>query len=203
MSGLKDSTAMTPPPQQATDDSKNDSPRPKTVREMINAPEPRQDEHYVGSSVVDIIGDVQAFHRKFGLEYKGEPRCLTGELGRFRVNFLEEELNEYKESHWDLEQFINQNAPKDDAYVTEQLALQLDALLDLVYVTIGAALLQFREPLVREAWRRIQEANMAKVRANADGSNSKRNTMYDVIKPIGWEAPDHSDLVEDHAHRSE
>lgn len=39
-------------------------------------------------------------------------------------------------------------------------------------------------------WRHVQAANMAKTRAASDGSDSKRGSSWDVIKPPGWRAPD-------------
>jgi len=45
-----------------------------------------------------------------------------------------------------------------------------------------------------EAWTRVHNANMQKVRA-ATPNDSKRGSKYDVIKPPGWVAPDLSDLV--------
>lgn len=39
-------------------------------------------------------------------------------------------------------------------------------------------------------WRHVQEANLAKRRAAADGSDSKRRTPWDVVKPAGWVPPD-------------
>lgn len=39
-------------------------------------------------------------------------------------------------------------------------------------------------------WAHVQEANMSKVRAQRDGSDSARGSGWDVIKPIGWCAPD-------------
>lgn len=47
-----------------------------------------------------------------------------------------------------------------------------------------------------EAWSRVQRANMAKVRT-ARPEDSKRGSGFDVVKPPGWTAPDHSDLVSD------
>jgi predicted HAD superfamily Cof-like phosphohydrolase len=46
-----------------------------------------------------------------------------------------------------------------------------------------------------EAWRRVHAANMQKRPAEADGSNSKRSSGFDVVKPPGWTAPNLSDLV--------
>lgn len=39
-------------------------------------------------------------------------------------------------------------------------------------------------------WRHVQEANMAKIRARPDGSDSTRQSSWDVVKPAGWCAPD-------------
>lgn len=39
-------------------------------------------------------------------------------------------------------------------------------------------------------WRHVQEANMSKRRAQADGSDSKRKSSFDVVKPSGWRAPE-------------
>lgn len=39
-------------------------------------------------------------------------------------------------------------------------------------------------------WRHVQDANMAKVRAMKDGSDSTRQSSWDVVKPSGWCAPD-------------
>lgn len=45
-----------------------------------------------------------------------------------------------------------------------------------------------------EAWSRVHNANMQKVRA-ARVQDSKRDSGFDVVKPPGWKAPDLSDLV--------
>ena len=41
-----------------------------------------------------------------------------------------------------------------------------------------------------ECWKHVQAANMRKIRAAEDGSNSKRASPWDVVKPGGWTAPD-------------
>lgn len=148
-----------------------------------------------GSIVVDMIQDVDDFHVKFNLDYKGEPRALPRDLRGFRQGFLREEYQEYLDASAALDLAIK---AKDDAEITHWLEQQLDALLDLCYVAIGTGLLQGFD--MKEAWKRIQTANMAKVRA-ADASESKRGSHYDVVKPKGWVPPSHKDLVEDHSHK--
>lgn len=124
---------------------------------------------------MDVFALIKEFHTKFKLEYAGKPRSLPRDLGHFRMDFMEEELSEYAHAvgHQDLEK-------------------QLDALVDLVYVAVGTAYLQGFD--FNEAFKRVHEANMKKVRA-VDVKDSKRRSVYDVIKPEGWTPPDLSDLV--------
>lgn len=127
--------------------------------------------------------DVGEFHEKFGLDNTTHqdtgPRDVPDELIRFRIGFLVEEL----------EEFIS-GAIDDDP---EQM---FDALLDLAYVVFGTAhLLGFPW---QEGWEAVQKANMAKVRAAADGSDSKRGSSFDVVKPEGWTAPDIKAVLNKH-----
>lgn len=125
--------------------------------------------------------DIVAFHEKFGLEYKGQPRELEQALCDFRVDFLDEELTEYISAY-----------SMDSDYKHQRLEQMFDALIDLVYVAMGTAYLHgFDFP---EGWRRVHAANMAKVRAER-ASDSKRGTTFDVVKPEGWKSPDLLDLV--------
>jgi predicted HAD superfamily Cof-like phosphohydrolase len=118
--------------------------------------------------------DVHAFHEKYGLTT--DPNVGNAEWLRFREKFLEEELTEFRKARY-----------------TGDHAEMFDALLDLVYVAMGTA-----DGLGwdwQAGWDRVQAANMSKVRAERDGANSKRGSGFDVVKPAGWKAPDHSDLV--------
>lgn len=117
--------------------------------------------------------DVGDFHRRFDLHasdiYPG-PVEVPEEVLDFRVKFLEEELEEFKKgrAEGDHEQMF-------------------DALLDLVYVAMGTA--HFLGYPWEDGWDEVQMANMAKVRAAKDGSNSKRGSSFDVVKPEGWQPP--------------
>lgn len=123
----------------------------------------------------DMWRDIVAFHEKFRIAYDGGPRTLPEDLQGFRLQFLAEEFTEY-----------------DDAVDNKNLEQCFDALIDLVYVALGTAYLHgFNFP---EGWDRVHKANMKKIRA-ARASQSKRSSIYDVIKPPGWRAPDLSDLV--------
>lgn len=120
--------------------------------------------------------DVGDFHRKFGLHTSDDAPGPTGaendaELINFRIKFLSEELEEF-ELGWD----------QDDH------AQMADALIDLVYVAMGTAHL-LGYPW-EQLWSDVQAANLAKERAASDGSNSKRGSSFDVVKPEGWTPPD-------------
>jgi predicted HAD superfamily Cof-like phosphohydrolase len=89
------------------------------------------------------------------------------------VGFLQEELDELKE-----------------ALETKDHVKAFDALLDLAYVTYGTALFMGVDP---QQWHAgmaaVHRANMAKERATKP-SESKRGTTFDVVKPLGWTAPE-------------
>lgn len=116
--------------------------------------------------------DVLAFHQKFGVPMPSEPSFLGPEAFGFRMKFMQEELNEFHDDH-----------------SAGDMLKAADALVDLVYVTVGTALMMGL-PWPR-LWAEVQRANMAKERATSSGQ-SKRGTALDVIKPEGWKAPDHS-----------
>lgn len=149
----------------------------------------------------DLIGDVNAFHAKFGQEYTGKPRLLPDDLFDFRIKFHDEETSEYRDEQELLKGAIVREDRRDIIHHLEQ---QLDALADAAWVILGTADLQFGRRAFIEAWRRVVKANMAKVpkaqTADGDGSiDSGRAPKYDIVKPAGWLPPDHSDLVSDNA----
>lgn len=119
--------------------------------------------------------DIEDFHIKFGREYTEGPRSLDDKEFIFRFNALLEELMEYY-----------------DARNKKKLHEEFDALIDLVYFAIGTAYRQGFD--FEEGWKRVHEANMAKIPAEKD-SDSKRGSSLDIIKPVGWVKPDLRDLI--------
>lgn len=119
--------------------------------------------------------DVIDFHNKMGIFSPEKPVDLDLEIVQFRVRRTHEEIQEYLNAYADID-----------------LAGQLDALVDLVYIALGTAV--FHGFNFDEAWRRVHEANMQKRRA-VTADESKHGTTLDVVKPQGWLAPDLSDLV--------
>lgn len=125
------------------------------------------------------FSDVGEFHQKFGLHHfvQGPVPEIDPDLMEFRIKFMQEELDEFKEG---VEEGDH--------------AKMFDALIDLVYVALGTA--HFQGYPWQHGWDRVQAANMAKVRAKADGSDSKRGSAFDVVKPPGWTPPDIEGLLE-------
>jgi predicted HAD superfamily Cof-like phosphohydrolase len=125
---------------------------------------------------VDLVSDIEDFHVKFGVPAHDKPKGLTGEMARFRLARLREELDEYEKA-------LNE----------EDAEGQCDALVDLTYIAIGTAYISgFR---FSEAHGRVHDANMKKVRAKRT-EDSRHGTTYDIIKPEGWTPCNLRDLCE-------
>jgi predicted HAD superfamily Cof-like phosphohydrolase len=129
------------------------------------------------------LGDVFQFHNKFQVPMASEPSLLDLPAHLYRRNFLKEELQEF-----------------DQAYATKNIHEAGDALVDLVYVAIGTALMMGL-PWAK-MWATVQRVNMTKRLAKPDGSDSKRNNPLDVIKPEGFKPADHWEALGDRARRS-
>jgi predicted HAD superfamily Cof-like phosphohydrolase len=157
------------------------------------------------------LDDVGAFHAKFGLDSQepSTPTVPSDEMVKFRLNFLLEELceiaaaNDFVLSEGEDEELHFEKCSSDiceDAPDHIKLEHTLDGLVDLLYIiagtvrffglhTVGPTGVRFHE-----AWRRVQQCNMRKVRT-ARPADSKRGSGFDVVKPEGWVGPDHKDLV--------
>jgi len=128
--------------------------------------------------VTNEYSDVARFHNKFDLYTETGPQPWDDEFMQFRFKFMKEELDEF------LEGMDEQDHAK-----------MFDALMDLVYVAMGTAY-SMGYPW-REGWQLVQRANMAKVRAQPDGSDSLRGSPRDVVKPSDWVAPDIEGLLKE------
>lgn len=117
--------------------------------------------------------DVLEFMQHFDLPIPDRAQLLDELLMRYRVNFLQEELDEFVES-----------------FDTGDLVKSVDALIDLVYVAYGTALFMGVTPEQWSAcWYAVHDANLAKRRA-VSANESKRSTTLDMIKPEGWQSPE-------------
>lgn len=148
---------------------------------------------------------IREFHEKFGLEYNESPRDLDDDLILFRIGFLIEELAEYAEASGfkvlaeTLQSEIIEPLKSPDWNLSERsddrdMEKQLDSLVDLNYVSHGTAYLHGFN--FDEAFRRVHEANMNKVRVDSETlEGSVRKSKFDVVKPDDWTPADLSDLV--------
>lgn len=126
----------------------------------------------------DVFQDVAAFQAKFGIVRLLKPGFLPDSQMHFRTKFLEEELDEFIEAWGALD-----------------LAKAADALVDLVYVAVGTAVMM-GVPF-DDCWRAVQEANMKKERATSDRDpRSKRAHDQDIVKPEGWQPPDIQGIID-------
>lgn len=118
------------------------------------------------------VKDINEMHHHYGVRdvvNKFDANKLAEYL-QFRVNFLQEELDELKHSD---------NA--DDV---------VDALIDLCVVAIGT--LDAFDVNAYTAWDRVHKANMNK-QVGVKESRPNPLGLPDLIKPEGWTAPSHED----------
>lgn len=124
--------------------------------------------------------DVYDFNVKFDLPRPREPLLLTRDVYLYRRKFLEEELREFETAHLQA-----------DWYGCA------DALIDLVYVALGTAVMM-GVPW-QALWNEVHRANMEKIRVSSE-RDSKRGHYLDVVKPPNWRAPDLSSVFTGHYH---
>lgn len=116
-----------------------------------------------------LLDDVRAFHEACGVPVLERPQMPGGDRIMLRRQLIREEFDEFIE-----------------ATEVGDIVEAADALADIIYVCIGAAL-EFGIPLDR-VWDEVQRSNMAKV----DPATGKVRRREDgkVMKPEGWTAPD-------------
>ena len=116
------------------------------------------------------FNDVEQFIEKYEVPCFKKPGFLDSTTFKFRIDFLEEELNEFKES-------CSQS----------DLIGMSDALIDLVYVAMGTAKMMGLP--WEQLWDEVHSCNMNKIKV-INILDSKRKSAIDVIKPEGWKSPD-------------
>lgn len=124
--------------------------------------------------------DIAEMHAKFGVNpvIRDLDKVKLKKFLEFRLNFLQEELDEAKEA-----------LASDDAARAEDI---VDAMIDLCVVAIGT--LDAFDVDSYEAWNRVHEKNMQKV-PGIKPSRPNPLGLPDLIKPEGWTAPTHVDNV--------
>lgn len=114
--------------------------------------------------------DIKKMHKHYKVHktVKNMDRETLELLLKFRINFLEEELNELKAS--------------------ENAEDTVDALIDLCVVAIGT--LDLFKVDAQKAWDAVHNANMNK-QVGVKASRPNPLGLPDLIKPEGWVAPSH------------
>lgn len=149
--------------------------------------------------------DVVDFNFKFSLPVCGSPRALPAELLRDRIKFLLEEVAELAVSgdmRIDVEAadgstgepVIHDHRIRVNRLVGGpgvDLAGQADALVDLVYVALGTAVMMGLP--WQELWSDVHAANLRKVRGR-----TKRDMPLDLMKPEGWVGPQTASILGHH-----
>ena len=125
------------------------------------------------------VQDIFNMHQKFGVHAWVDEQVRFGnkdklnEFLRFRLRFLQEELNEMGTA-------VDEKNPEEI----------VDALIDLCVVAIGT--LDAFNIDAHKAWKEVHTANMAK-QPGVKESRPNRLGLPDLIKPEGWKGPTHED----------
>lgn len=124
------------------------------------------------------VKDIAEMHTKYGTNkaIRSMDRAQLTSFLKFRVNFLQEELDELKSAS---ASGIPINAPE-----------VVDALIDLCVVAIGT--LDAFDVDAHKAWDVVHKANMNK-EVGIKESRPNPLGLPDLIKPEGWVAPSHDD----------
>lgn len=105
------------------------------------------------------------------------PRVLPIGLHMFTAARLRSQVDMFKLAY--------ESAKQEEVGGLELSLMSLKSICTSAYMAAAMMLVPWER-----CWQHVQAANMSKVRAKADGSDSKRSTPWDVVKPAGWKAPD-------------
>jgi predicted HAD superfamily Cof-like phosphohydrolase len=117
-----------------------------------------------------IYKQVEEFRRAMALPIGSQPQLLPDNQRSYFARFILEELSEYLK-----------------ACEEGTLVDAADALVDLVYVTLGCA--HAMGLPFDQLFQVVHKANMSKMPAN-EYIRSLRGSQYDVVKPMDWVAPE-------------
>ena len=121
------------------------------------------------------VRDMNNMHAKYGVHrwVKNNPDKLKKYL-EFRINFLQEELDETQRA----------------AFIYEDPEEIVDGLIDLCVVAIGT--LDAFGVDANAAWNEVLKANMAK-EVGVKPERPNPLGLPDLMKPEGWKPPSHED----------
>ena len=124
-----------------------------------------------------MVKDITEMHDKFEVRKWMENRLKAGDYGiikeflKFRLSFIQEELNETT-----------------NAVDTANPEEVVDGLIDIIVVALGT--LDIFQVDIYEAWKQVANANIAK-KVGVKESRPNPLGVPDLIKPEGWLAPSH------------
>lgn len=124
----------------------------------------------------DWVNDMYQMHEKYGVHEwmennKGNTELMAQFL-EFRLNFLQEELNETRAA----------------ALVDKDPEEIVDGLIDLCVIAIGT--LDAFNVAAHDAWQEVLKANMSK-EVGVKETRPNPLGLPDLIKPEGWQGPSH------------
>lgn len=132
------------------------------------------------SGIGGAVADVREFHLA---AMEGNPHALLHE--RTETPALVRAVSRWKLLREESEEYV-------DATLAGDIGGVLDGLVDMAYIIIGTALLQFGGDRFERAWRAVHESNMAK--RWPDGRFHIREDGK-IIKPEEWAGPDIAAIV--------
>ena len=124
----------------------------------------------------DWVNDMYQMHEKYGvhewMETNKDNTELMAQFLEFRLNFLQEELNETRAA----------------ALVDKDPEEIVDGLIDLCVIAIGT--LDAFNVAAHDAWQEVLKANMSK-EVGVKETRPNPLGLPDLIKPEGWQGPSH------------
>lgn len=129
------------------------------------------------------------FHRRFNRGYEGPPRILDRELAHFRIKFLAEEVKELGHELGVEMDYSLAISKRIIVPTSDTLAKAIREMVDVEYVLRGTVHLSGMDMQYEPAWLRVHHSNMLKIPASSVNPGSRGSPQYDVVKPIGWTAP--------------
>ena len=124
----------------------------------------------------DWVNDMYQMHEKYGvhewIENNKDNTELMAQFLEFRLNFLQEELNETRAA----------------ALIDKDPEEIVDGLIDLCVIAIGT--LDAFNVAAHDAWQEVLKANMTK-EVGVKETRPNPLGLPDLIKPEGWQGPSH------------
>jgi len=134
------------------------------------------------TNLTGVEKDIKQFHEKFNVKTLDKPGFIDDELMKFRIGFIQEEFDELQK-----------------AVQEKDMTEVADALIDIVYVTVGMA--DVMGVPFTEVWNEVQRSNLDKISGKDALTNNietikKPRHPDDVLKPIGWEPPKIKEILD-------